>query len=176
MKLAISEGMSVGEASRKWSVPYQVAYRLAKGETWAAAKPSGDVLGDVNRGTPGRLRTVTLRQQYGLWKRRRQYKESTKSIAQSSKLSGASVRRLVAEFEMMLAYRVSTTQLTSGTYDLAMRRYRLSQAECERLDQLSQRYTLPPRLVRVVERQFASMEKKIKTTKGKPNGKRTRGR
>jgi len=165
-KLAISQGMTVGEAVSKWGLPYQTVYRLAKGLTWNEAKPKGDVLNGSNRGTPGRARTLSLWKQYLIWKRRRIKRESTVDIAKRYGLSKASIRRLVAEFEAMLAARVSQVQLTSGSYDVVVKRYRLGQDECERLDQLSATVLLSPHAQRTVERHFPKLEKKI-IAKGK---------
>jgi transposase len=161
VKLAISEGMTVGEARNKYGLPYQTVYRLAKGETWGEAKPAGDVINGANRGTPGRSRTLSLWKQYLVWKRRRIKGEGTAAIAKRYGLSKASIRRLVAEFEAMLAARVSQVQLTSGSYDVMMRRYGLTQEQCEGLDQLSQTALLNDQAQRIVDRSFLKLEKKI---------------
>lgn len=160
IKRRIMAGHTVRQVSSAMKLDYQLVYRIATGKTWSAAPPSGPVANDENRDARGPKRNVSLRQQHILWKQRRA-RVSTRDLAAKAKLSTSSVRRLVAEFEAMLAARVSQLQLTSGSYEPARRKYGLSLNEAEALDHKASETTLPGRLQRTVDRGFPKLERKL---------------
>jgi hypothetical protein len=158
IKEAIVKSQNVGKVASSFGIGYQMAYRIARGETWAHIEPTGDLLNGVSRGRP---RTISLKNQYNFWRLRRQRGVPTKKLAIKAKLSPSSVRRLVAEFELMLAHRVSRLELTSGGYGPARRKYGLTDKEAERLDRLSLATTLTERQQHLVDEEFPKLERKI---------------
>lgn len=158
IKKKVAGGASVSTISAKYELPYQLIYRLVRGKTWPEAVPKGDVLGETARESPGRKSTVTIGKQYALWKKRREG-VGTKELAAGAELSASSVRRLVAEFEMLVAIRVSRLQLTSGSYDGAIRRYGITEAEAVAMDGRATASEVPARLERIAERDLPRLEK-----------------
>jgi len=158
IKRKVANGVAISQLASEIGLPYQLIYRIARGKTWPDAAPKGDILGDSSREAPGRKRKVTVNKQYALWKKRREG-VGTKKLAAATGMSTPSVRRLILEFETMLAIRVSRLQLTSGSYEVAMKRYGLSRAEAEALDAKAVEIEIPLHTNRLVERDFPKLEK-----------------
>lgn len=160
LKLTLAAGASVSAVSRESGVPYQTVYRLARGETWAQVPPAGAVLQDGSRATRGPRRHIDLAAWYSMWQQR-QAGVAVTSLAEQANLSQSSVRRLVAEFELMIAERVAQLQLTAGSYEPAKRKYGIRRGEAERLDRKATENKLPDRLQRIVDTDFPGLERQL---------------
>lgn len=160
LKKRIANGATVREVATSAGLEYQMVYRLATGKTWATAPPEGSVIGLENRDVRGPKRGMKLGRQYILWRKRRDGIPTAK-LASGASLSPSSVRRLISEFDVMLAARVSQLQLTSGSYAAVKRKYGIGPSEAESLDQKASQTALPERLQRIVDRDFPRLEKKL---------------
>jgi hypothetical protein len=161
LKMQIAEGKTVGGVCQEVGLPYQVIYRLARGDTWPEATPTGNVLNAINRGLPGRRRKIGTKQQYQVWKALRAGVQVSRLVA-ATKMSPTSLRRHASEFELLLSVRVSRLQLTSGSYKLAMKRYGLSLREAEQMDHDAASIELAPNMEKVVEEGLPALEKNLK--------------
>jgi hypothetical protein len=157
IKQRIANGEGVSRVASEIGIPYQIVYRLAKGKTWPQAQPDGDVLGE--RG-PGPSRCLALKTMYALWKRKRDGHPCSQ-LAKATKLSESTVRRACAEFELLLAHRVSKLHLTSGGYELAAKRYGLAPDEARSMDEFSRTSPLTPRLKARLENELPALEKHL---------------
>lgn len=160
LKRKLASGEPVSKVARDTKVAYQTVYRLARGETWADVEPKGAVLDKDAKAARGPRRRMKLDAWYDMWRKRRAGTSASR-LAKANKISQGSVRRLLGEFELMMATRVAQLQLTSGSYEPAKRKYGIRRSDAERLDRLATANKLPTRLQRIVDEGFPELERQL---------------
>lgn len=158
IKGQLADGRPVSRVARDFDIPYQTVYRIATGETWSEVEPVGPVP-HLESATRGPKRKAGIKRWYRLWNAKRNGAK-TQKLAQLSKLSTSTVRRLVSEFEIIIAHRISQLQLTSGSYEPAKRKYGIRRSEAERLDQKAMNTPLPSRLQAALDK-MPDLEREI---------------
>lgn len=159
VKAALVNGRSVARVARVAGLPYQTVYRISTGETWRELAPAGPVH-DVKREVRGPRRRVTLKIQYVMWSKRRAGVHVS-AISERTGVSESSVRRLVAEFELLLCHRISQLQLTAGSYEPAKRKYGIPRTEAQRMDERAVSEPLPARLQSTLDEDLPELERQL---------------
>jgi len=161
IKERVFAGETIEEVSESMGVKYQTAYKIATGATWKEVQPRGSVLNCYNRSSPGPNRKFNLRVQHYLWHKRRDG-VGTKLLAEKTKMSTASIRRLISEFELLLSHRISAIHLSSGAYDVVEAKYGISASLASDIDIKHSSKPLSHAQRKVLETEFPELEKQLK--------------
>ena len=161
IKERVFAGETIDEVCDSMGVKYQTAYKIATGATWKDVKPSGSVLNCYNRSSPGPNRKFNLRVQHYLWSKRRDG-VGTKLLAEKTKMDPSSIRRLIAEFELILSHRISSLHLSSGAYDVVESKYGIPTSMASDIDAKHSNKPLSPAQRKVLETEFPELEKQLK--------------
>lgn len=166
VKERVFNGETMDEVSDSMGLKYQTVYKIATGATWKDIPPVGSVLNCYNRSVPGPSRKFNLRVQHYLWEKRRRGTK-TKVLAEKTNMSTASIRRLIAEFELILSHRISSSHLSSGAYDVVASKYGISNSVASDIDVKYSGKSLSPSQRRVLEIEFPKLEKQLKSKASK---------
>lgn len=146
IKRRIVDGDSLSTIADRYRIGYMAIYKIAIGETWQGVEPKGRLIVKTDR------TRITRKQRDKLYEVKLKTGLSNAALARKAKRPESSVSKAIREAHMLRAAIVHRLLLTSGSHDVAMERYDLTESEANDLVTFSASHRIPDSIRQEAER------------------------